>query len=323
MMALQASSVAFRIPIVSLLLVVPGLTASARVADTWDAEYQAGWSAYRQGRFAEAEKRLIAAESIASSRPGEASSLATTLDRLAWVRLALGKEAAAIDAARRSLEIRERRTDRNDAELRESLNTNACILDALGKYAEAKPYYERLLKSAESAKGANDPSIARTLDNLATVNHLLKKEAEAEALYLRALAIREKEGDPGRIAPTLHNLGVLRLDQGRFDEARVLFERALQAKTKIHGDRHPEVARTLEALGSARLGAGEHREASELFDRAIAIFERTLGPDHPHVGRSHAEAAKAAKALGRQDDEDRHAERAETIRTKHAQGGKP
>ena len=130
------------------------------------------------------------------------------------------------------------------------------------------------------------------------VNHVLHKDAEAEAAYKRALAIREKaEGEkPIDIAPTLYNLGVLYLDQGKLADAEPLLKRALTIREKALGADHPDVATSLEALGWLYAKQGKLAEAEPLLKRAISTYESTLGANHPHVARCCAKMAHACCA---------------------------
>src|SRR5437868_13842642 len=88
------------------LALLPG-PASAQ-APRWQAEHDAGWSAYKQGRFGEAETRLRAAEKEARAFGENDPRLATTLDHLAWVLCAEGKPTEGEPLAKRGLAIREK-----------------------------------------------------------------------------------------------------------------------------------------------------------------------------------------------------------------------
>src|SRR3954451_7027406 len=91
---------------VAALAVLPGL-ASGQVPQ-WQAEHDAGWNAYKEGRLDEAERRLRAAEKEAQGFRENDPRLATTLDHLAWVLCGEGKANEAEPLARRGLELREK-----------------------------------------------------------------------------------------------------------------------------------------------------------------------------------------------------------------------
>ncbi len=86
------------------VVAVIGLSAAATAfaqAPRWQADHDAGWKAYQEGRFEEAEKSLRAAEAEARTFGPNDPRLATTLDHLAWVLCAEGKPAEAEPLARR------------------------------------------------------------------------------------------------------------------------------------------------------------------------------------------------------------------------------
>jgi tetratricopeptide (TPR) repeat protein len=168
----------------------PG-SALAQVSQ-WQANHDGGWQAYREGRLAEAERLLRAAETEARSFRANDPRLGTTLDHLSWVLCAEGKASEAEPLAKQALAVREKVLGPEHPDLVKSLNTLACLYGAEGKPAEAEPLYERCLALAEKTRGPGDLSVASVLDNLATVEHILGKKSEAEIFYKRALAIREK-----------------------------------------------------------------------------------------------------------------------------------
>ena len=162
------------------LAALPGLASGQ--APRWQAEHDAGWNAYKEGRLDEAETRLRAAEKEARAFGENDPRLATTLDHLAWVLCAEGKANEGEPLAKRGLAIREKALGAEHPDVAKSLNTLACLADMQGKAAEAGPLYERCLAVSEKTQGPGSPNVAAVLDNLATVQHVLGKNAEAEAV---------------------------------------------------------------------------------------------------------------------------------------------
>ncbi|MGE5754956.1 MAG: tetratricopeptide repeat protein, partial [Planctomycetaceae bacterium] len=115
----------------------------------WQADHDAGWQAYQEGRLDEAETRLRAAEKEAEGFGANDPRLATTLDHLSWVLCTEGKSAEAEPLAKRALALREQALGGEHPDVVKSLNTLACLYDMEGKPAEAKPLYERCLALAE------------------------------------------------------------------------------------------------------------------------------------------------------------------------------
>ena len=85
---------------------VPG---TVRAQDAvWQANHDAGWAAYKEGRFAEAETKLRVAEKQARGFGENDPRLATILDHLAWILCAEGKPAEGEPLAKSALSIREK-----------------------------------------------------------------------------------------------------------------------------------------------------------------------------------------------------------------------
>jgi len=95
------------------------------------------------------------------------------------------------------------------ANLALSLNNLAGALQSQERYAEAEPLYREAIAINEIALGPDHPDIARSINTLATRERLLGSD----------------HPDVARIRITLANL---RTDQGRYDEAIVMYERALR-----------------------------------------------------------------------------------------------
>src|SRR5262249_36586856 len=150
------------------VLAAPALAQDSR----WRAEHDAGWSAYRAGRFAEAERRLRASEKAARAlAPGD-PNLATVLDHLAWVLMAEGRVDDAGAPARSALALRRKALGDGHPDVVKSLNTLAALAELEGKPEEAKALYLRELAQAEKLDGKDHTGLAKVLDNLATVHHL-------------------------------------------------------------------------------------------------------------------------------------------------------
>ncbi|MEM7633864.1 MAG: tetratricopeptide repeat protein [Pseudomonadota bacterium] len=90
-------------------------------------------------------------------------------------------------------------------------------------------------------------------------------------------------GGPGDFASDLNNLADLLRTQGKYDEAKPLFERAIAIHEKALGAEHPSYAIDLYNLALLLQQQHEYAEAKRLLKRALAIFHATLGPDHPHT----------------------------------------
>src|SRR6516165_9955735 len=115
----------------TILATVVGLFCAVVIAQAqesrWQADHDAGWAAYKEARFADAEKMLRAAEKAARAFGENDPRLATTLDHLAWVLSADGRSAEAEKLAKSALAIRQKALGAEHPDVVKSLNTLACV----------------------------------------------------------------------------------------------------------------------------------------------------------------------------------------------------
>ncbi len=130
-----------------------------------------------------------------------------------------------------------------------------------------------------------------------TYQHLGRLD-EAEELSRRSLEIRERLGDQGGIAKSLHQLGILAYLQGRLDEAEELYRRSLEISERL-GDQDG-IATSLHQLGNLEYLQGRLGEAEELYRRSLEIAERLGNPAGMAV--SIGQLGILAQAQGRLDE---------------------
>ena len=74
-------------------------------------------------------------------------------------------------------------------------------------------------------------------------------------------------------------------NQGKYEEAEPLYQRALAIKERVLGEEHPDTAGSLNNLALLYADQGKYEEAEPLYQRALAIYERVLGEEHPDTKR--------------------------------------
>ena len=83
------------------------------------------------------------------------------------------------------------------------------------------------------------------------------------------------------------NQQVLQLyEEGRYEEAIPLAQRALEIRETALGESHPHVATSLNNLAALYRDQGNYSAAEPLFLRSLEILETALGESHPHVATS-------------------------------------
>ena len=124
---------------------------------------------------------------------------------------------------------------------------------------------------------------AELLQTMATTLRDLGLLERAMAPQRRALETRIAE--LGRDDPTtlnsISNMGMLFLNQGKYDEALPYFSEALEARRRALGDEHPSTLMSINNMGVLLNKERKYDEALPYYTEALETYRRTLGDDHP------------------------------------------
>ena len=129
--------------------------------------------------------------------------------------------------------------------------------------------------------------------------YLLHQVDEAAQTAAQAASLLERLSEPASLTAELDEVrGLLAVQQGRLDQARQLFEAAVETKSSLFGPTHLSLAPALSRLGDVALEQGRLEEARPLLERALAINRRHLGGDHPNVAGTLAQLGMLALEQG-------------------------
>ena len=281
------------------------------------ASFELGLLAYEIGNLQESgrayEQSLAIREQLARDHPEVTRfqvDVAQTHNNIGLQQDMMGRRAEALASHQRAREIRERlvrdhpTVDQFQADLAWSDQNIGFVQMEMDRLAEAEASHQRALVIRErlarkdhrrpdrcAAPRATWPGVtptsARGADPSAT---------EAEASHMRALAIRERlardhpSDTAGQIelAQTLQDIGILRIDMGRMEEALASFEQAREIREQLARDRPSDtlgqidLAWTYTNIGLVQRRMSRLAEAEASHARALAIRER-LARDHPSV----------------------------------------
>jgi len=120
--------------------------------------------------------------------------------------------------------------------------------------------------------------------------------AAAKRLFAKAHAAME--GDGARAATALSDYGAACSALSDHAAARSAHEAALEARRKVHGDGHPDVAASLHNLGAVLRALGAPAAASACHQEALHIWEAALGPSHALVAKALASLGVLARECG-------------------------
>ena len=82
------------------------------------------------------------------------------------------------------------------------------------------------------------------------------------------------------VLASYHNIGILYSNQGKLQEAEVMYQRALDGTENALGPDHTSTLDTVNNLGNLYRDQGKLQDAEATYQRALEGTEKALGPDH-------------------------------------------
>jgi eukaryotic-like serine/threonine-protein kinase len=176
------------------------------------------------------------------------------------------------------------------------LSTVGAVYDSLGQFKDALPILDEALLLQGPSR---DTSHIGTLREVATARIGTGNLPGAEGPLQDALRISQSEFGAKSIESgrTLWALGRLRLEQGRFGEAKDLFGRSLGI---LEADNAPQtdISSLLDDLAKVYTRGQQWQLAKQTYERALDIDRRFLGDDHPRVAQYQDNLAFVAQNMG-------------------------
>lgn len=146
-------------------------------------------------------------------------------------------------------------------------NTGLVKLDFLEK---AKDVLQECLDLRKKVLDTGHQDVATTMSALALVKNSLKEEDEAAEMMQEAVSVlKEHEVQSGRTnmaravatSTMVNNLGFLLKQQGKYSDAKLAYEEALERRLELYSDNHPNVIITMQNLSELERAMGNEEEA--------------------------------------------------------------
>jgi len=99
---------------------------------------------------------------------------------------------------------------------------------------------------------------------------------------LACTASLAEDDDPNALNQQVNQL----IEQGKYQEAIPIAERAVEVSKRVRGPEDPETAEALNNLGLLFKKIGDYVKAEPLYQEALRIREKVLGPEHPDTAES-------------------------------------
>jgi CHAT domain-containing protein/tetratricopeptide (TPR) repeat protein len=181
------------------------------------------------GRFSEAQQMLRRAVALAEKSKDEAQ-LSGQLQNLSWNLQCVGRYAESEALARRSLQMTQNASPRNEASVGTAEARLAGVLTSMHRYAEAEAYQRDVVAMSEKALGPSDVILGYLIGRLGNTLVAEQKYQEAAPLVARSMQICETALGPesaALIAPLIDSATLMR-EGGRYAQAETLLERAFR-----------------------------------------------------------------------------------------------
>lgn len=177
-----------------------------------------------------------------------------------------------------------------------AMSNLATLYRTMGRYAEAETLFRRTLETLSRTAGMDSVEAETVWGNMGELFRRQGRLEEAEQAVALALAIGEKQpgGDPRR-PHLLHALATVYAEQGRHDEALMLYMQALELRA---GD-PVSSAITMTNLATVYTARREYQKAQPWAERAYRTLVETMGPSHPHTAVAANNLAQVYRLQGR------------------------
>ncbi|MFI5229618.1 MAG: tetratricopeptide repeat protein [Gemmatimonadales bacterium] len=225
-------------------------------------EARADRTGYRMGKFVRRNRRSVGAAALAV-----AAGIALVV--FYTVRLARARDAAVAQAARTE------RIQRFMLDLFNGGDKSVGPADSL----HVVTLVDRGLREARSLTA--EPAVQAELDlTLGGIYQKMGLFARADSLFGAGVDTRRSLYGPNHpdVAAGLVALGLLRIDQGKFDEAEALARQAVAIDERALPANHPELASANVALGRALEERGRYPEAISVLERAVRSYASSAAP---------------------------------------------
>ncbi len=212
-------------------------------------------------------------------------TVALSLYNLGTFHTSQGKFAEGDAYLRQALEIQEHSLGPHHTDVADTLNSLGASLYQQGKIAEALAAMQRAKEIKTSELSPTHPQVLDASVNVAVMT-LEIGDLDQSAAILQDVLLRIESSEDTSVmteSSARFNLGRVRQRQDRLDEARELYERALELDESRLGPDDPRLATLLMGLGILHKQQGRPAEALELYLRALAIQEAKLEPTHPSI----------------------------------------
>src|ERR1700722_2560103 len=269
----------------------------------WDALDQQVEQLYLKGDMAGAVRAAKLAVDAASTPKQSGRSL----DRLGFLYYNSGNLKDGEAFLRQGLALRREKLGADSADYAESANDLALFCRDTRRLPEAQALAEEAVAVRVRVLGANDPLVAETLETLGSIYSGEGEYEKSAATFERARAIYESHIDAKNPAPPEYGTLLVNLAGnyhrlGKFHQAELDFDTALDVLRKTIGPMHPIYATSLMGPANLEMELGNYSAAEKYYNEAAPLLKSSLGETHPIYVQLLDHRAVLYQAMGNRTD---------------------
>jgi tetratricopeptide (TPR) repeat protein len=164
-------------------------------------------------------------------------------------------------------------------------------LDDVGKEVELVPVEELETSSTDAAT---------IFSTLAAIRRVHGDQVGASRMYERSIEQWKRTPNAGPMIGFVEtSIANMDFEDGRYDEAVLLFRQAVDHMEATVGPNHPMLLRPLYGLAACECQAGDAAAAEPIARRAFEIAQKRLGAGHPLTAQMQLMQARVWRKLGR------------------------
>lgn len=227
--------------------------------------------------------------------------VADTFSDIALCYLRAGRAPAAVDPAKKALNIRRSVLGKEHSHTLNSMNALSQVLFRVGRSRESVDLMAETLAVSQRVFGEEDARTVIMTGNLGIVLSRRGRLSEAETLLGEALGVGRRifGEEHSHVLTWEATLGNVRVDQGRLSEAETLYVKTLKTMRRVLGEENTNTIAHMGSVAELLRLQGKLSEAEGAAEEALGIARRFFGKDHPRTWRAWNHLASVRYAQGR------------------------
>ncbi|CAF1374711.1 unnamed protein product [Adineta steineri] len=178
------------------------------------------------------------------------------------------------------------------------------IQDIKAMHGNNRLYEVNLILTAD-----NDPELSRLIDYIRKENSsdeegwyrlgsvLIDMGQFDKAGNIYHVLLDQRKDDKDRVT-IYHRLGLIKYNQGKFQEALTFYKKSLAIRQKSLPPNHPDSAKSYNSIGNVHCNTGNYPKTLFYYEKALEIRQQTLPPNHPDLAMSYNNIGNVYNIMG-------------------------